>query len=53
MAESTKKPDQRGVADEWERQGFVAGYQIMADLNREMAEADVAAVNEVWPLYDE
>jgi len=53
MAEGTEKPNLRATTDEWERQELVAGYQAMADLNRDMAEADIAAVNEVWALYDE
>ena len=33
---------------ERERQEMIRGYREMAELNRELAEATVAAVNEVW-----
>lgn len=37
---------------ERERQAMIKGYQEMAELNRELAEESVAAVNEVWVRYD-
>ncbi len=37
---------------ERERQEMIRGYREMAELNRELAEATVAAVNEVWARYD-
>jgi CopG family transcriptional regulator/antitoxin EndoAI len=37
---------------ERERQEMIRGYQEMAELNRELAEETVAAVNEVWARYD-
>ena len=37
---------------ERERQEMIRGYQEMAELNRELAEEPVAAVNEVWARYD-
>lgn len=37
---------------ERERQEMIRGYQEMAELNRELAEESVAAVNEVWARYD-
>jgi hypothetical protein len=32
---------------------MIRGYQEMAELNRELAEESVAAVNEVWARYDD
>ena len=37
---------------ERERQEMIRGYREMAELNRELAEESVAAVNEVWARYD-
>jgi len=37
---------------ERERQEMIRGYREMAQLNRELAEESVAAVNEVWARYD-
>jgi CopG family transcriptional regulator/antitoxin EndoAI len=37
---------------ERERQEMIRGYQEMAELNRELAEESMAAVNEVWARYD-
>jgi len=37
---------------ERERQEMIKGYREMAELNRELAEDTVAAVNEVWARYD-
>jgi CopG family transcriptional regulator/antitoxin EndoAI len=37
---------------ERERQEMIRGYREMAELNRELAEETVAAVNEVWARYD-
>ncbi len=37
---------------ERERQEMIKGYQEMAQLNRELAEEAMAAVNEVWARYD-
>jgi len=37
---------------ERERQEMIRGYQEMAELNRELAEESVVAVNEVWARYD-
>ncbi len=42
----------RSYIRERERQEMIKGYQEMAALNRELAEADMAAVNEVWARYD-
>lgn len=37
---------------ERERLEMIKGYQEMAELNRELAEESMAAVNEVWAQYD-
>lgn len=37
---------------ERERQEMIRGYQEMAELNLELAEESVTAVNEVWARYD-
>ena len=37
---------------ERERQAMIRGYQEMAELNRQLAEESMAAVNEVWAQYD-
>jgi CopG family transcriptional regulator/antitoxin EndoAI len=37
---------------ERERQEMIRGYREMAELNRELAEESMAAVNEVWARYD-
>jgi CopG family transcriptional regulator/antitoxin EndoAI len=37
---------------ERERQEMIRGYREMAELNCELAEESVAAVNEVWARYD-
>ena len=37
---------------ERERQEMIRGYREMAELNRELAEESMSAVNEVWARYD-
>ena len=37
---------------ESERQAMISGYQEMAELNRQLAEGSMAAVNETWAQYD-
>ncbi len=37
---------------ERERQEMIRGYREMAELNRELAEESVTAVNEGWARYD-
>ncbi len=32
---------------------MIEGYRFYADLDRELAEEGMAAVNEVWPEFDE
>ena len=59
IARQEKKP-RSGIINEAlvlllkEREGqeMIRGYQEMGELNRELAEESVAAVNEVWARYD-
>ena len=50
MPEGRRKSHQNASG---ERQAMATGYQAMAELSRELAEADMAVVNEVWALYEE
>ncbi len=59
IARQEKKPRSGVIAEalmlllkERERQEMIRGYEEMAELNRELAEESVAAVNEVWARYD-
>ena len=38
--------------EERERRQMIKGYREMADLNRQLAEESMSAVNEVWARYD-